>query len=197
MLDRLIPFADMAARAVSVTAIIALVGAAVWVSSHSQAQSDAEAESQGEGANTVFGDWGVRCESRETSPPCDMVQVATQNDTGDLVMQFSIAHAGYREAYGIQFVVPLNVLITAGVTLRIDEGPVLPGYGFTRCDQGGCFVERLIDNGELEVFRAGETGLLRVVRHTGVPLTIPLSFTGFSEALNTMTARNRAWANSL
>lgn len=50
---------------------------------------------------------------------------------------------------------------------------------------------------ELQPFKAGIAGVLGVIGANGQPMTMPLSFKGFTEALRVMTDRNRNWAASL
>ncbi len=147
--------------------------------------------------NEIHGDWAVRCVEREALPPCDMVQFATHRENGEAVMQFSIAHAGREDAYGMQIMVPLGVRLSGGVAIRVDEGSPMTGFEFTRCEAAGCYIERVVSDEVLEPFRAGDAGVLGVIDRTGEPLVIPLSFRGFTKALATITERNRQWADNI
>lgn len=162
-----------------------MLASAIWAG-----QAWAQPESE------IHQDWAVRCIEREALPPCDMVQFATQDDSGEPVMQFSIAHAGDKASYGIQIVVPLGVRLPAGVVVRVDNAQPLEGFAFTRCEVTGCFIERIVAIDVLEPFKAGNAGVLAVVDRAGEPLVIPLSFKGFTKALEVMTERNRTWANA-
>lgn len=144
----------------------------------------------------VYGDWTVRCIEREGLPPCDMVQFATQRDTGEQVMQFSIAHAGKPNSYGFQIRTPLGVRLIAGAAIRIDDQPALSEFKFSRCEAEGCFIEKVMEPGELKPFRAGGSGMLVIIGRDAEPMALPLSFKGFDEALGVMTARNRKWAGN-
>lgn len=144
----------------------------------------------------TYKDWTVRCVERESLPPCDMVQFASELDSGEQVMQFSIAHAGKGSAYGFQIRVPLGVQLQGGAAIRIDAQTPLTEFTFTRCDENGCYIERIMQPDELNPFKGGAEGVLAVIGEDGRPMTLPLSFRGFSEALRVMTARNRNWAES-
>lgn len=141
-----------------------------------------------------YGDWSVRCVEREYFPPCDMVQVASDNRTGEEVMRLSIAHTGDAERYGLQIVVPLGVLFTGGVLVRVDGAKDITNLEFTRCDPAGCYVESLMDAEELDPFRHGREGVLAMLDAHGAPLVLPLSFRGFVAAMDAMSNRNREWA---
>ena len=145
----------------------------------------------------TYEDWTVRCVERENLPPCDMVQFATERDSGEQVMQVSIAHAGKENAYGVQIRVPLGVLLDRGAVIRVDAEEPLTGFTFTRCHASGCYIERIMQPDELTPFKTGIEGVLGVIGADGRPMTLPLSFRGFSEALRVMADRHRDWAGSL
>lgn len=145
----------------------------------------------------TYKDWTVRCVEREGLPPCDMVQFATERDSGKQVMQFSIAHAGKENAYGVQIRVPLGVLINGGAAIRVDAEAPLTGLAFTRCDESGCYIEQIMQPDDLTPFKIGAEGVLGVIGADGRPMALPLSFQGFTEALHVMTGKNRNWAESL
>ena len=81
--------------------------------------------------------------------------------------------------------------------MRYGAKAPLTGFAFTRCDASGCYIERIMQPDELQPFKAGIAGVLGVIGADGQPMTMPLSFRGFSEALRVMTDRNRNWAASL
>lgn len=143
-----------------------------------------------------YGDWQVRCVVREDMPPCDMVQVATNNDTKEQVMRISIAHAGDQDKYGVQIWVPLGVLISGGVLVRVDDKEDVGDFKFTRCEPTGCFIEGVVGTEVLEPFRRGSKGVIAILDSLGEPIVLPLSFRGFVAAVGAMSARNQAWAQS-
>ena len=142
----------------------------------------------------THGDWNVRCIERENVPPCDMVQAASQKESGEQVMQFSIAHAGKEDLYGVQIRVPLGVNLTGDAAIRIDEDADFVSLKYTRCDMNGCYLEKLMTPQDLEPFEQANEGMLIVLGLNGEPLSIPLSFDGFDDALKLMSENNRAWA---
>lgn len=142
----------------------------------------------------VYGDWTVRCTQRENVPPCDMVQVATRGEAGEQVLRVSIAYAGNGDNYGVQIVVPLGVLISGGVLIRADGEEIQTDLQFTRCEASGCFIEAIMDSKALEPFRLGDEGIIAILDPRGEPMVMPLSFSGFIAAMETMTQRNSAWA---
>ncbi|MCG8510606.1 MAG: invasion associated locus B family protein [Rhodospirillales bacterium] len=142
----------------------------------------------------VYGDWTVRCIKRENAPPCDMVQFAHRKESGEQVMQFSLAFAGEEDRYGVQVILPLGILIQPGVVIRVDEKADITDFEVTRCERQGCFIERLVTGKDIQPFKGGNKGLIAVFDRQGEALILPLSFAGFSKSLEVMTKRNRTWA---
>ncbi len=89
---------------------------------------------------------------------------------------------------------PLGILVAGGVLIRIDDKPDLTDFAITRCEAAGCFVERMLVTKDLKPFETGSKGIIAVMDRDSKPLVIPLSFSGFSEALATMVRRNTQWA---
>lgn len=178
-------------RVLGLIAVTGSIGALGWA-----VQAQDETVQSPDQITESYGDWAMRCIEREYVPPCDIVQAASENQTGEQVMRFSIAHAGDQERYGLQIIVPLGVLISGGVLVRVDGTQDITNLQFTRCDPAGCYIEALMDAAELGPFRRGQEGVLAMLDAKGEPLVIPLSFTGFTTAMDTMSARNREWAET-
>lgn len=142
----------------------------------------------------VYGDWTVRCVPRENLPPCDIVQFAKHRESGTQIMQFSVAYGGKGDSYGVQIILPLGILVAGGVLIRIDDETDLTDFAITRCEAVGCFVERMLLSKDIKPFETGSKGIIAVMDRDSRPLVIPLSFSGFSEALATMVRRNTEWA---
>ena len=153
--------------------------------------ANAEAPQQ----NETHGDWTVRCVERTNLPPCDMIQIASNKDSGDQVMQFSIAHAGKADFFAIQFLVPLGVRIDEGAAIKVDERAPITDYGFTRCAAEGCYIEKAVGHKDLDTFRQGKAGILVMLEKGGEPLAVPISFDGFTDALKVVEERNKNWAD--
>ena len=142
----------------------------------------------------TYGEWTVRCVAREALPPCDMLQVAVEQATGRQVLRLSLAHLGEGDRIGVQAWVPLGVWVSAGVRVQADGKTVdLDGFGFTRCEGAGCFIEAVVEEASLAPFKRGKEGGLVVMDSEGAPRGVWLGFAGFTAALEKMKARNLAW----
>lgn len=144
----------------------------------------------------VHGDWIVQCTKAVDVPPCEIAQAATSKSTGEQIMRIAFAYRGSGERYAVQIRLPLGIRLAQAPLLRIDENTDLDGYGFTRCDAGGCYIERLLGTAEITRLRAAKTGVLAVRGSDGKPMVLPLSFNGFAEALDASAIQNTAWAKA-
>jgi invasion protein IalB len=148
-------------------------------------------------SSDVYGDWTVRCVAREGVPPCEMAQIAANNTTHEQVMRISIAHAGQSESLGVQIQVPLGVLLTGGVLVRVDDKQTVGNFQFTRCEANGCLIEGVVTPETLAPFRKASKGILAVLDRQGKPLVLPLSFEGYEAAMDAMSSKNIRWAKTL
>ncbi len=144
----------------------------------------------------IHGDWVVQCVQAPEVPPCEVAQAATSKSTGEQVMRIAVAYRGSGDRYAVQIRVPLGVRLSQPPILRLDETADLEGYSFTRCDPGGCYIERLLGAPDIARLRSAKTGVLAVLGGDGKPLVLPLSFNGFADALDASARRNTAWANA-
>lgn len=181
-------------------AVIAAAALASLGGSESAAIKSTNAElNQGgpaDAVNAIHGDWLLRCVENRAGPPCEIVQAATMNETGEQVMQFAIAHAGDRDAFGILITLPLGIQIQGGVLLRINETTDIADYKITRCEQQGCLIERVVSADDLDLFHKSKKGVVAVLDRTGKPMVVPVSFNGFTKALDEMRRKNMEWAKN-
>src|SRR4051812_11623690 len=105
------------------------------------------------------GDWFVRCFSIESPSPCDMFQELDSPTTKQRVLALSLAYVPSLDRHAIQIVVPLEVAIQKGVTIKTDSF-TSPTLKYRRCDRSGCYVETPVDNNLIEAIArsGGETG---------------------------------------
>jgi len=144
----------------------------------------------------VHGDWTVQCATQVDVPPCEIAQAATSTRTREPVMRIAFAYRGSGERYAVQIRLPLGIRLSQPPLLRLDETTDLEGYGFTRCDTDGCYIERVLGTPEIMRLRAAKTGVLAVLGSDGKPMVLPLSFNGFAEALDASALQNTAWAKA-
>ncbi len=148
------------------------------------------------GLSDRYSDWSVLCADRPDLPPCEAVQGVQRKEGGEAPLRFSFAYAGQGDRYGVQFQVPLGILVQTAPLIRLDDKTDLTDFRITRCEAEGCFIDRVMTRAELEPFFKATKGLIAVADRTGKPLVLPLSTSGFPQAMQVMTQRNEAWAKA-
>ena len=148
--------------------------------------------------NQNVGDWVVRCvQTTVKSPaPCEILQTTVNTENKQRISAFSIAYIPSREAYAMQIVVPTGVALAKGLTLE----PSLKGARFTRCERDGCYAELLIDNNIItSLGGAGKQATIKVSGYgpQGKEIPLPVSLTGFPEAMDRMKTFSKERAVAL
>ena len=162
----------------------------------SAAAAPADPNAQQFSINQNVGDWVVRCvlTTLKSPAPCEVMQTTVNKDSKLRISSFSIAYVPSRESYAMQVVVPTGVALAKGLTLA----PALNGAKFTRCERDGCYVEMLIDNATVtSIGGAGKSANIAVYGYgQDKQITLPVSMTGFPEAMDRMKtfAKERAVA---
>ena len=92
---------------------------------------------------------------------------------------------------GLLILLPLGILLPAGVTMQIDGGAELP-HQVERCERQGCRIERVLEPDLLNRLKAGTkaTVFFQAVDPQGERqrLGVPISLLGFTAALNEVTS---------
>ena len=144
------------------------------------------------------GDWFVRCFPIQSPSPCDMFQELDSSATKQRVLSLSLAYVPSVDRHAIQIMVPLEIAIQKGVTIKTDtfSSPVLK---YRRCDRNGCYVETPVDNSFIEAIgrSGGEGGKVNIVADTGKTYALNFFLKGFSAAHDDMVAQARAKAKAV
>ncbi len=157
------------------------------------AQAENSVASAPDQSSESYGDWTVRCVNRDGLPPCDIVQFVTNDKTKEQLMRLSIAYSGQAERYGFQIQMPLGVIISGGVIVRLDDKENWGNLKFTRCEVSGCYIETVITADTLDPFRRANKGVVAILDREAKPMVLPISFNGFSAAMDVMSQKNITW----
>ena len=148
----------------------------------------------GEGTITErqFQDWTVRCgrQSEQAPQMCEM-QHQTIDNEGRTVMAVAVGELPGTSDLGLLILLPLRVLLPAGVSLQVDSGAGTP-LQVDWCERQGCRIEMLLEPDLLNRLKAGTKATVlfealdeeRQVRR----LAYPISLLGFTAALNEVTS---------
>ena len=138
-----------------------------------------------------FKDWMVRCGRPDEQGPelCEMQQ--QQIDREDrTVMAVAVGEVPGTPDLGLLIVLPLGILLPAGVTMQIDGGAEIP-LQVERCERQGCRIERLLEPALLNQLKGGKEAkvFFEVYDPQGERrrLGVPISLLGFTAALNEVT----------
>jgi invasion protein IalB len=143
-----------------------------------------------------FGEFIVRCAQGKSVAPCDLYEERGDKNTGQRLIGFSIGYMPSTSHYIMQIAVPLGVSLDRGVIVSGGSfnSPKLP---YRRCDQGGCYVETIIDKSLIDAFaKLGDDAKVKVAADGGKIYDFTFSFKGFSAAHDDMVAQNKAKAVS-
>ena len=144
------------------------------------------------------GDWFVRCFQIQSPSPCDMFQELDSPNTKQRVLSLSLAYVPSIDRHAIQIMVPLEIAIQKGVTLKTDSftSPVMK---YRRCDRNGCYVETPVDNSFVEAIgkSGGEAGKVTIVADNGKTYALNFYLKGFAAAHDDMVAQARVKAKPI
>jgi invasion protein IalB len=138
-----------------------------------------------------FQDWMVRCGRPNEQGPevCEMQQ--EQIDREDrTIMAVAVGKVPGTSEVGLLILLPLGILLPAGVTMQIDGGAAIP-LQVERCERQGCRIERILEPDLLNRLKGGTkaTVYFEAVDPQGERqrLGVPISLLGFTAALNEVT----------
>ena len=138
----------------------------------------------------TFGDWAVRCVKAEEGETerCNLYQLLI-NEQGVSVAEFNLFRLpeGGQVAAGSTIVVPLETFLPEQLTLSVD-GENARSYPYRFCNRAGCVARVGFTQAEIDEFKAGAAGSMRIVpaaaADTEVVLAISLS--GFTAAYDSI-----------
>jgi invasion protein IalB len=139
-----------------------------------------------------FEDWTVRCgrQGGQGAQVCEMQQQQADNQDR-VIMAVAVGKVPGTSDLGLLVMLPLGILLPAGVTLQIDGGAEVP-LEVDRCERQGCRIEMLLEPDLLNQLKGGSEAkvFFEAVDPQGERqrLGVPLSLLGFTAALNEVTS---------
>lgn len=144
-----------------------------------------------------FGAFEQRCLRTETGvDPCELY-VLLKSEDGAAVAEFSIyglPKGGDGPAVaGANFMAPLETLLTAGVSMQIDDKEP-KGYPFSVCSAAGCLSRLGFTAEEVEAMKAGGEVTFSVVPFVAPDqkVAVKMSLDGFTAGMEAVDAANAA-----
>ncbi|MEZ5816392.1 MAG: invasion associated locus B family protein [Hyphomicrobiaceae bacterium] len=130
------------------------------------------------------GDWQIVCKA---PPPgsrhevCALVQSVTAEDRNNvgLTVYFQTFANGKRV---LRVFAPLGVLLPPGLGLKIDDKDV-GNAPFLRCQNFACYAQVVAEDKLVEQLKTGKTAVFIIFQTEEAGIGIPISLSGFSQAL--------------
>ncbi|WP_045389694.1 invasion associated locus B family protein [Falsirhodobacter sp. alg1] len=140
-----------------------------------------------------FEKWEQRCISDGSGKErCQLYQLLQDNQNNS-VAEFSLFNlpAGSQAAAGATIIVPLETLLTANLTMKIDSAPPKV-YPFTWCSEIGCVARIGFTQAEVDSLKRGSKVLLTIVPVVAPDQKVELdvSLTGFTAGYEAVIAAN-------
>ncbi|MCJ8139608.1 invasion associated locus B family protein [Falsirhodobacter halotolerans] len=158
----------------------------------------AEADPNAPGAMRVagtFGSWEQRCirEDADTER-CQLYQLLKDGE-GNNVAEFSLFNlpAGNEAAAGATIIVPLETLLTANLSVKVDSAQPRV-YPFSWCSEIGCVARVGFTQGEVDALKRGSNAQLTIVPVVAPDqrVTLDMSLSGFTAGWDAVVAANAA-----
>lgn len=136
----------------------------------------------------TFGHWTVRCEIPQgaKSEQCALVQsVTAEEHPGVSAVVIVLKSAENPSGKILRVVVPLGILLPAGLGLRIDDTDV-GRTGFMRCISTGCVAEVVMDDALTNKLRVGDTAFFVIFQNSEEGIGLPVTLSGFSAGIDAL-----------
>lgn len=142
------------------------------------------------------GDWLLECyDPAINGVNCQIKQRIIQQESEQNILVISLAYEPKEKTNVIQYILPLDFLLTPGVS--IEAGKYQTVAGVTRCTVQGCFIEGTTDQAFIDQMRETTTGGRAViVSRTGQKIGIGFSAKGFTKAYSQMVEENKRLADA-
>jgi invasion protein IalB len=133
--------------------------------------------------------WKVRCvdikkeaDSEETFNYCEMHSTLKVKETGATFMDFAIGYPPESKQARGTVILPLGVLVTEPVRMKIDDGAQM-GFSVRHCTQQGCFANLELTDKVLGMMRKGEVANISFISADGRTIAFDVPLSGFTKAL--------------
>ncbi len=136
-----------------------------------------------------FQDWTVRCVQAEGQPQrqCEMVQSASVKGQANPISEIAIGRPDKAAPIKIVIQLPIGVSLPNGAKLTFDPKTQALTAAFKRCLPAVCFADTELKDDVVKRLRSTvEQGQLQFEDGNRQPITLPVSFKGFSQAFDAM-----------
>lgn len=144
----------------------------------------------------VHGDWQMTCVKTDLeADPCQLYQLLNDPQGNPIaeISIFGLPPGSGQAVAGATIITPLETLLTAQVTMRVDAGQA-KRYPFTFCAAMGCIARVGFTAEEVAAFRRGNKATMIIVPALAPDQQVPIevSLRGFTAGLEAVNRANQA-----
>lgn len=163
-------------------AVILLLMASMALAPASAAQDESQGSEGPDSEVKRYRDWAVEC--RQAAELCVMFQRQVLDNGRTLLLMTVRKTTEHPEPVAI-LQLPLGVLLQPGVSITVDGGEPRE-LSYTLCNNDGCVAVFPLDGGMKEALKQGMTASVVLTTADNREITVDVSLSGFSAALNTL-----------
>ena len=133
----------------------------------------------------TFGDWQLHCAVNQALvEECFIGQAVDEQESGQRALTAMVFKAP-EGANVLRLMVPLGVLLLAGVNVAID-GANVGDVEYIACFPDGCMTEVALNDEVLGRFKAGSEAVVTIFDLGERPVPLPVSLSGFTAAFGAL-----------
>jgi invasion protein IalB len=137
---------------------------------------------------TSYQDWGYKCEKPQgiDQEICYIFQRITNKENNKRISDVTIAYPQKGDKPIMVVILPLGVLLPAGIQLQIDDGKEAARAPYIVCLENGCQARVTLDKKMIDEMKGGK--MLRVAFYSPQQkeLAFPVSLNGFTAAIGAL-----------
>lgn len=139
----------------------------------------------------TFNDWALQCiDVQDGNEVCQMYQLLKEEKGASVaeVSLFKLENGGKAVAGGT-FVVPLETLLSAKLTIQVDKGQPRR-YDYSFCSQIGCYARVGFTQADINAFKAGAKATVTLVPALAPDqkVSVDMSLSGFTAAFDNVSS---------
>lgn len=157
--------------------VLAVMAAVLFLGGPAMAQDE----------QTVFGDWTIRCdEVPDGAVQCALTQAVEAEDRENVWLNaYAFKPADREGATLLSVLVPLRVILTRGLGIRIDEQE-LTVFDFITCSTEGCLASIELSDALMTALREGTEALFIFYFEDAAGIGVPVSLNGFGAGIDAL-----------
>ncbi len=138
----------------------------------------------------VFGDWTVNCQDVDGTENCQMYQLLKNGEFPIVEVNLFNVDNGSQVFAGGSIVVPLDTLLTAQLTIAVDDD-LAKRYPYAFCTQTGCVSRVGLTEADITAYKKGNAATVSIVPVAAPDqkVEVAMSLKGFTKAFDALKAK--------